>query len=85
MIRYTVLLFVKQDKPWVFAHLLLLQRRLGRENFPLIEQTFYPNYREMVSTLLTYMHACMHTYIHTHTHTHTHTHNPAVKPRTVCL
>ncbi|XP_023727743.2 synapsin, partial [Cryptotermes secundus] len=41
-----------QDKPWVFAHLLLLQRRLGKENFPLIEQTFYPNYREMVSTLL---------------------------------
>ncbi|XP_058795229.1 synapsin [Phymastichus coffea] len=37
-----------QDKPWVFAHLLGLQRRLGRENFPLIEQTFYPNYREMV-------------------------------------
>ncbi|KAJ9601769.1 hypothetical protein L9F63_000061, partial [Diploptera punctata] len=38
-----------QDKPWVFAHLLQLQRRLGKENFPLIEQTFYPNYREMVS------------------------------------
>nr|CAD7417437.1 unnamed protein product [Timema poppensis] len=36
-----------QDKPWVFAHLLQLQRRLGKENFPLIEQTFYPNYREM--------------------------------------
>ncbi|KDR22299.1 Synapsin, partial [Zootermopsis nevadensis] len=39
-----------QDKPWVFAHLLLLQRRLGKENFPLIEQTFYPNYREMLSS-----------------------------------
>ncbi|KAE8741457.1 hypothetical protein FOCC_FOCC013001, partial [Frankliniella occidentalis] len=35
-----------QDKPWVFGHLLQLQRRLGKENFPLIEQTFYPNYRE---------------------------------------
>jgi hypothetical protein len=43
---------VPQDKPWVFAHLLLLQRRLGKENFPLIEQTFYPNYREMVSASL---------------------------------
>ncbi|XP_034240248.1 synapsin [Thrips palmi] len=39
-----------QDKPWVFGHLLQLQRRLGKDNFPLIEQTFYPNYREMLST-----------------------------------
>uniref|UniRef100_A0A1B6CXF0 Synapsin-2 n=1 Tax=Clastoptera arizonana TaxID=38151 RepID=A0A1B6CXF0_9HEMI len=38
-----------QDKPWVFAHLLQIQRRLGKENFPLIEQTFYPNYKEMLS------------------------------------
>ncbi|XP_063979693.1 synapsin [Diachasmimorpha longicaudata] len=38
-----------QDKPWVFAHLLGLQRRLGKDNFPLIDQTFYPNHREMVS------------------------------------
>ncbi|XP_043477570.1 synapsin [Leptopilina heterotoma] len=38
-----------QDKPWVFGHLLGLQRRLGKESFPLIEQTFYPNHREMVN------------------------------------
>ncbi|XP_046384730.1 synapsin [Ischnura elegans] len=38
-----------QDKPWVFAHLLQLQRRLGKENFPLIEQNYYPNSREMLS------------------------------------
>ncbi|KAG6798055.1 synapsin [Apis mellifera caucasica] len=38
-----------QDKPWVFAHLLGLQRRLGKDNFPLIEQTYYPNHREMIS------------------------------------
>ncbi|XP_054274413.1 synapsin isoform X2 [Macrosteles quadrilineatus] len=38
-----------QDKPWVFAHLLQIQRRLGKENFPLIEQTYYPNFREMLS------------------------------------
>ncbi|CAL7951890.1 unnamed protein product [Xylocopa violacea] len=36
-----------QDKPWVFAHLLGLQRRLGKDNFPLIEQTYYPNHRQM--------------------------------------
>jgi hypothetical protein len=52
MVRYSDF-FVWQDKPWVFSYLLLLQRRLGKENFPLIEQTFYPNSREMVSTLLT--------------------------------
>ncbi|XP_014237293.2 synapsin [Trichogramma pretiosum] len=38
-----------QDKPWVFAQLIGLQRRLGREAFPLIEQTYYPHYREMVN------------------------------------
>ncbi|XP_034824788.2 synapsin [Maniola hyperantus] len=37
-----------QDRPWVFGHLLQLQRRLGRENFPLIEQTYYHNYTDMV-------------------------------------
>ncbi|EDS39023.1 synapsin [Culex quinquefasciatus] len=40
-------LYQFQDKPWVFAHLLQLQRRLGREAFPLVEQTFFPNPREM--------------------------------------
>ncbi|KAI5632101.1 synapsin, ATP binding domain-containing protein [Phthorimaea operculella] len=38
-----------QDRPWVFGHLLQLQRRLGRENFPLVEQTYYHNYTDMVS------------------------------------
>uniref|UniRef100_B3P4K1 GG17445 n=1 Tax=Drosophila erecta TaxID=7220 RepID=B3P4K1_DROER len=38
-----------QDKPWVFSHLLQLQRRLGRDGFPLIEQTFFPNPRDLVS------------------------------------
>lgn len=41
-----------KDKPWVFAHLLSLQRRLGKDNFPLIEQTYYPNHREMVSVTI---------------------------------
>uniref|UniRef100_A0A6P7GB74 Synapsin-like n=1 Tax=Diabrotica virgifera virgifera TaxID=50390 RepID=A0A6P7GB74_DIAVI len=42
-------IFNFQDKPWVFGHLVQLQRRLGKESFPLIEQTFYPDHREMVS------------------------------------
>ncbi|KAL1116564.1 hypothetical protein AAG570_005036 [Ranatra chinensis] len=36
-----------QDKPWVYGHLIQIQRKLGRDNFPLIEQTFFPNYKEM--------------------------------------
>ncbi|XP_058468032.1 synapsin [Malaya genurostris] len=42
-------LYQFQDKPWVFAHLLQLQRRLGKEAFPLVEQTFFPNPYEMLS------------------------------------
>lgn len=34
----------------MFGHLVQLQRRLGKEAFPLIDQTFYPDHREMVST-----------------------------------
>ncbi|CAL8325196.1 unnamed protein product [Merluccius merluccius] len=37
------------DKPWAFAQLINTYRRLGAEKFPLIEQTFYPNYKEMVT------------------------------------
>ncbi|XP_058056541.1 synapsin [Anopheles bellator] len=40
-------LYQFQDKPWVFAHLLQLQRRLGRDVFPLVEQTFFPNPKDM--------------------------------------
>ncbi|CAH1395747.1 unnamed protein product [Nezara viridula] len=36
-----------QDKPWVFGHLISLQKRMGKENFPLIDQAFYPNHKEM--------------------------------------
>ena len=28
-----------------------IQNRVGRENFPLIHQAYYPNHREMVSNL----------------------------------
>ena len=34
-----------------FAHLIQIQRRLGKEAFPLIDQAFYPNHKEMVSNL----------------------------------
>lgn len=37
-----------QDKPWVYAHLADIQRKLGREAFPLIEQHYYPDHRDMV-------------------------------------
>ncbi|XP_052449474.1 synapsin-2-like [Carassius gibelio] len=37
------------DKPWAFACLISTCKKLGQEKFPLIEQTFYPNYKEMVA------------------------------------
>ena len=37
-----------QDKPWVYAHLLDIQRRLGSEQFPLIPQTYHPDHTHMV-------------------------------------
>ncbi|EQB77838.1 hypothetical protein CB1_000465005 [Camelus ferus] len=36
------------DKPWVFAQLVAIYKTLGGEKFPLIEQTYYPNHKEMV-------------------------------------
>ncbi|XP_038004797.1 synapsin-2 [Motacilla alba alba] len=37
------------DKPWVFAQLVSVYKALGPEKFPLIEQTFYPNHKEMLT------------------------------------
>ncbi|KAL6112182.1 syn2 [Pungitius sinensis] len=36
------------DKPWAFSQLINNQKRLGSDKIPLIDQTFYPNYRDMV-------------------------------------
>ena len=47
-----------QDKPWVYAHLLEIQRRVGRENFPLIEQVFYPSHSGMVRLHMDTLHHC---------------------------
>lgn len=38
------------DKPWVFAHLIQIRRKLGKDKFPLIDQCFYPNFKEMLVT-----------------------------------
>uniref|UniRef100_H3DBF7 Synapsin-1 n=1 Tax=Tetraodon nigroviridis TaxID=99883 RepID=H3DBF7_TETNG len=38
------------DKPWAFSQLMSSQKRLGLDKFPLIDQTFYPNYRDMITT-----------------------------------
>ena len=32
-----------------FAQLIQLQKRLGKAEFPLVEQAYYPNYKEMVN------------------------------------
>ncbi|KAM4588972.1 synapsin-2b [Odontesthes bonariensis] len=38
------------DKPWAFSQLINNQKQLGSDKFPLIDQTFYPNYRDMITT-----------------------------------
>ncbi|XP_006895430.1 PREDICTED: synapsin-2 isoform X2 [Elephantulus edwardii] len=37
------------DKPWVFAQMVAIYKSLGGEKFPLIEQTYYPNHKEMLT------------------------------------
>nr|XP_020446311.1 synapsin-1 isoform X2 [Monopterus albus] len=37
------------DKPWVFAQMSRLHKQLGPEEFPLIEQVYYPNHKEMIT------------------------------------
>uniref|UniRef100_A0AAZ3SDB5 Synapsin-1 n=1 Tax=Oncorhynchus tshawytscha TaxID=74940 RepID=A0AAZ3SDB5_ONCTS len=37
------------DKPWAFAQLIATCKKLGPDKFPLIDQTFYPNHKDMIS------------------------------------
>ncbi|CAH2313308.1 synapsin IIb [Pelobates cultripes] len=37
------------DKPWVFAQLISAYKKMGPEKFPLIDQTYYPNHKEMLA------------------------------------
>uniref|UniRef100_A0A8C1PR62 Synapsin-1 n=1 Tax=Cyprinus carpio TaxID=7962 RepID=A0A8C1PR62_CYPCA len=38
------------DKPWAFAQLISIYKRLGADEFPLVDQMFYSNYKDMVCT-----------------------------------
>uniref|UniRef100_A0A8C1XXB8 Synapsin II n=1 Tax=Cyprinus carpio TaxID=7962 RepID=A0A8C1XXB8_CYPCA len=38
------------DKPWAFAQLISIYKRLGADKFPLVDQMFYSNYKDMVCT-----------------------------------
>ncbi|KAF1388674.1 hypothetical protein PFLUV_G00065090 [Perca fluviatilis] len=38
------------DKPWVFAQMSRLHKQLGPVEFPLIEQVYYPNHKEMITS-----------------------------------
>uniref|UniRef100_A0A5S6R2J3 Synapsin ATP-binding domain-containing protein n=1 Tax=Trichuris muris TaxID=70415 RepID=A0A5S6R2J3_TRIMR len=40
------------DKPWVFAHLLMLQRRMGTDRFPLIEQLYCYQQPDLCNSIL---------------------------------
>ncbi len=35
-----------KERPWMYSGLYSIYKRLG-DKFPLIPQTYYPNYREM--------------------------------------
>ncbi|CAH8581664.1 unnamed protein product [Heterobilharzia americana] len=37
-----------KNRPWLFAHLLMLRNRLGKETFPLISQTYHTSQKEMI-------------------------------------
>uniref|UniRef100_A0A7N4P6K2 Synapsin-1 n=1 Tax=Sarcophilus harrisii TaxID=9305 RepID=A0A7N4P6K2_SARHA len=41
---------IPSTKPWVFAQMVRLHKKLGAEEFPLIDQTYYPNHKEMLTT-----------------------------------
>ncbi|XP_055337620.1 synapsin-like [Paramacrobiotus metropolitanus] len=43
-------LYMFLDKPIIFSQLIQIQQRLGKEKFPLIHQSFYPNHREMLTS-----------------------------------
>ncbi|XP_069822683.1 synapsin-3 isoform X2 [Dendropsophus ebraccatus] len=38
------------SKPWVFSQLIKIFQRLGAEKFPLIDQSFFPNHKQMLTT-----------------------------------
>nr|NP_001161823.1 synapsin [Ciona intestinalis]ACT32026.1 synapsin [Ciona intestinalis] len=38
------------DKPWTFSQLIRIQKRLGPEKFPLVEQTYYPSHKQMLTS-----------------------------------
>eukprot|EP01117_Protostelium_nocturnum_P013012 TRINITY_DN4827_c0_g1_i4.p1 TRINITY_DN4827_c0_g1~~TRINITY_DN4827_c0_g1_i4.p1 ORF type:complete len:283 (-),score=53.65 TRINITY_DN4827_c0_g1_i4:38-886(-) len=40
-------LYICQEKPIVYGRLRQVQKRLGKDNFPLIEQTYYPSWESM--------------------------------------
>ncbi|XP_076812487.1 synapsin-2-like isoform X2 [Clavelina lepadiformis] len=38
------------DKPWTFSQLIRIQKKLGYEKFPVIEQTYYPSHKQMLTS-----------------------------------
>ncbi|XP_072026159.1 synapsin-like [Amphiura filiformis] len=40
-------IFNFMDKPWVFSQLSKFQEKHGKDKFPLVDQAFYPNHKEM--------------------------------------
>ena len=45
-VNWLIVLFLFQ-----FSKLITIQKHLGKDAFPLIEQAYYPNHKEMVSNM----------------------------------
>ena len=45
----TFVALIFQDRPWTFAQLVKVQEKLGKEKFPLVQQTYFPGHQEMVN------------------------------------
>ncbi|XP_053574943.1 synapsin-3 [Bombina bombina] len=37
------------SKPWVFSQLIKIYQKLGADKFPLVEQSFFPNHKQMLT------------------------------------
>ncbi|KAM9312564.1 synapsin-3 isoform 2-T2 [Gastrophryne carolinensis] len=37
------------SKPWVFSQLIKIYQRLGADKFPLVDQSFFPNHKQMLT------------------------------------
>eukprot|EP00475_Leptophrys_vorax_P044242 TRINITY_DN8789_c0_g1_i1.p1 TRINITY_DN8789_c0_g1~~TRINITY_DN8789_c0_g1_i1.p1 ORF type:complete len:365 (-),score=105.48 TRINITY_DN8789_c0_g1_i1:42-1136(-) len=50
LINSATALIQMMDRPWLHAELIAIRDRVGPDKFPLINQTYYPNHKDMLIT-----------------------------------